>query len=49
MRGDQKRARHSRINLDAAFRTSLSPAGRAALDTLLLDLGAHHPVVTAGS
>lgn len=36
-------------NLDAAFRTSLSPAGRAALDTLLLDLGAHHPVVTAGS
>lgn len=37
------------VNLDAAFRDGLSPAGQAALDTLLLDLDAHHPVVTTES
>lgn len=31
--------------LDAEFRASLSPAGRSALDTLLLDLDSAHPAV----
>ncbi len=32
---------------DAEFRASLSPAGRSALDALLLDLDTRHPVVTS--
>ncbi len=35
--------------LDAEFRASLSPAGRSALDVLLLDLDTQHPAVVAES
>ncbi len=35
--------------VDADFRASLSPAGRAALDSLLLDLDTRHPAVIAES
>ncbi|AQP47126.1 MarR family transcriptional regulator [Tessaracoccus aquimaris] len=36
-------------DVDAEFRAGLSPAGRSALDVLLLDLDARHPVTFAES
>ena len=48
-RGDELLAASTRAaaELDAEFRARLSPVGQSALDVLLLDLDAHHPVMIA--